>query len=380
MWSKRNRMKMRCCEGGFTLLEILIALFVMSVGIVGVLALFPVGIEASREAMDNMMVSIIGESAIDQMQIYMNVSQIFDSRPGVYKRYYTAVSTGDTSSVSFIQEGGRPPYVTENGANFAGFYLRVLSGTGAGRVALITGASGTTFNVMWTGRGLSAPALDSTSKFVVTRYGFPTTPKPVRVARVTSVGGNSVTVESVYRPGRSPEGWSGGVWGRGYYVIFTSGFARGKIYEVKGNTGSSISMETGSRSLEEDDRVRRGDTLMVLGNDDVLPTYPPNFGKTTIERRWGIRVPPIIYYYTSPRQADEDPDIVKSALYGWAAIISTADAPPGGGATGVATACASARVDIIVFKNYAMSGTNTWYPLSEQPPAIGYVTAYISPL
>jgi prepilin-type N-terminal cleavage/methylation domain-containing protein len=49
-------------QAGFTLIEILIALTVLVVGLVGILALFPVGLHSSRSAIEDSTSSILAES------------------------------------------------------------------------------------------------------------------------------------------------------------------------------------------------------------------------------------------------------------------------------------------------------------------------------
>jgi len=372
-----GRMMTNSNKTGFTLIEILIALFVMAVGIIGVMSAFPVGIEATREAVDNAMVCIIGKSAIDQMQVYMNTSEIFDSRPGVYKRYYTASSGSGGHTVAFVQSGGRPVSANYN-ANFTGFYLNILYGPGTGRVMRISSASGNMFSL--DGSDPPLPNLNEMTKFTVTRYGFPHTWSPIRVARVSSVGGGSVGVRSILRRGNL--GWRGGEWrgtGRNvrFYCMFTSGPAKGRVYQVTSNGSNSVSLRTGRRSLAEDDRVRVGDTILIMGTRDIRPcTYPPNFGQSTLSS-WGT--PPTVQYYLSQNQADQPDGIVRTSLYSWVCIISDAGGPQPA-PTGNIPPAGAARLDVIVYKGYSLSGTNRWRELPSQPASIGYVTAYVSPL
>lgn len=56
MNTRRNR------TSGFTLIEILIALTVLVIGLVGILALFPVGIKSSKSAVEDSTTSILAES------------------------------------------------------------------------------------------------------------------------------------------------------------------------------------------------------------------------------------------------------------------------------------------------------------------------------
>ena len=54
---------------GFSLLEILIALAVMLVGIVGVMSLFPVGLRASKVAENYTLAAILAQQKIDEAKL-----------------------------------------------------------------------------------------------------------------------------------------------------------------------------------------------------------------------------------------------------------------------------------------------------------------------
>ncbi|MBI4614224.1 MAG: prepilin-type N-terminal cleavage/methylation domain-containing protein [Planctomycetes bacterium] len=76
---------------GFTLIEILIALSVLVVGLVGIFALFPVGMAASRGAVEDTSASILAESI--QSSIVISVNQ---SKPGEPIDYWhDGVPTGE---------------------------------------------------------------------------------------------------------------------------------------------------------------------------------------------------------------------------------------------------------------------------------------------
>lgn len=52
----------RRCEGGLTLIEILLALLVMVLGVLGILAVFPHGLQSSRESVEETYAAILSES------------------------------------------------------------------------------------------------------------------------------------------------------------------------------------------------------------------------------------------------------------------------------------------------------------------------------
>ncbi|MDQ7778819.1 MAG: prepilin-type N-terminal cleavage/methylation domain-containing protein [Planctomycetota bacterium] len=54
---------------GFTLLEILIALVVLTVGIMGILAIFPAGIDSTRESTESTIAAVIAQSAHNSLVI-----------------------------------------------------------------------------------------------------------------------------------------------------------------------------------------------------------------------------------------------------------------------------------------------------------------------
>ena len=53
------------CEWGFTLIEIVIALLVLAIGLVGLLALFPVGFDAAARAGDITTATFLAQSLIE---------------------------------------------------------------------------------------------------------------------------------------------------------------------------------------------------------------------------------------------------------------------------------------------------------------------------
>lgn len=56
-------MNSRSGSSGFTLIEILLALVVLTVGLCGLLALFPVGIKSNKESTEDTMAAMVAESA-----------------------------------------------------------------------------------------------------------------------------------------------------------------------------------------------------------------------------------------------------------------------------------------------------------------------------
>jgi len=86
-------------RAGFTLIEILIALVVLLVGIVGILALFPVGIESTRTAVQDSHAAILAESIHHAIVIGMreasgtDVTLVHDGCPNDPMRYTFTLPT-----------------------------------------------------------------------------------------------------------------------------------------------------------------------------------------------------------------------------------------------------------------------------------------------
>lgn len=62
-------MKTKLNRRGFTLIEVVAALGIIAVGLVGLLALFPVGIDASARAGDRSAAAVLGEYVIAQLHL-----------------------------------------------------------------------------------------------------------------------------------------------------------------------------------------------------------------------------------------------------------------------------------------------------------------------
>lgn len=391
--------------GGFTLIEILMAMFIMALGVVGVMSLFPVGLGAVTSAMDSTMSTIIGQNAFAQMQCYMNTSETFDCGMGhplsggsVWRRFRPP----SRSMVLQWVSDGRDQFrywrlygnYVEQQHNLSGYYVRFVKGPGAGQVRRIAAASGNTVTIDTTYEGrlgrLPEGLKVNVSKLIITRYGFPMKWKPPRLAKVASVSGSRVNAASINGTDRDPRteelGWSGGEWDGGkYFILFTSGKGRGRLLRVSG--GVSLNVNTGGVDLVNEDGVAKGDTFVILGCADLKPcTFPPNIGESDDSQfNNRFQTPPVVPYYTSPRtyaskienggQGEPEP-----AEYSYLCIISTGDTPrPPTGSEDTGTA-RTARIDVIVFRGYEMDKDGKWPPLEQQPRAIGFFTGYIPPL
>ena len=135
----------------FTLTEILIAMFILSMGILGIMSLFPVGLDATNRAINNQVVYLAGQTAAAQVNCMVNVSEIFDyrNRQPCF-RVYNATATSISFDATYPWASGgsqlqwQQPFTGSVSRN--GYYLRMTSGSWAGQFAKITstGSNSTT--------------------------------------------------------------------------------------------------------------------------------------------------------------------------------------------------------------------------------------------
>ncbi|MCZ6688030.1 MAG: prepilin-type N-terminal cleavage/methylation domain-containing protein [Planctomycetota bacterium] len=69
-------------ERGFTLMEILVAIFVMSVGLTGIIAVFPAGIKMGSKAVEDTYSGILAQSVIDGLKVAMRENRFEDPKRG----------------------------------------------------------------------------------------------------------------------------------------------------------------------------------------------------------------------------------------------------------------------------------------------------------
>ena len=100
-------------QQGLTLIEILLALIVMVIGIVGILALFPAAMESAKESMEETQAAILAESVAHSLQEAVRFAQ-WDTGTG----QWTVIFTHDL----------------KNGANFVKYQYFRLSPRLVGQV------------------------------------------------------------------------------------------------------------------------------------------------------------------------------------------------------------------------------------------------------
>jgi type II secretory pathway pseudopilin PulG len=85
---------MRRREGGLTLIEILLALVVMMLGLVGILALFPTGLKQGKEAVERTQAALMTESLSEAIALAAG-SAVLDN-PGAANAHYKLTITHDS--------------------------------------------------------------------------------------------------------------------------------------------------------------------------------------------------------------------------------------------------------------------------------------------
>ena len=374
----------------FTLTEILIAMFILSMGILGIMSLFPVGLDATNRAINNQVVYLAGQTAAAQVNCMVNVSEIFDyrNRQPCF-RVYNATATSISFDATYPWASGgsqlqwQQPFAGSVSRN--GYYLRMTSGSWAGQFAKITSTGSNSIGVTWLTLGLSTPP-EPGSTFVVTKWALPRTPGSPRAARVVSAGGSSITAKRPDCPENltwSPN-WTPGefnppsvaVDGR-YFVVFTSGMAKGKVVLLMSNTENTLSVTPGAFSATESStdwfssRVRLNDTFLILGTNEVDSVYP--FGGLPdgrVSAGSDATLP-----FGAARRNVADPAAVPACPYSYAIILSDPvdmnppsttgtrlapipipfDAFDPAGTRRERAAPQAARVDVLVFLNYDYS-------------------------
>ena len=147
---------------GFTLIEVLIAMFIFMLGILGVMSMFPVAMRTASIAMGEMRGNTLGRSALAQLSSDCSVP---------YETGQAAASTSNT-----VVRPAPPAPVTDARA---GYYVTLTGGPGAGQSRLITADDLTTITVNrdWSAMpAWSAP--EAGDSYIITRMGLPDPPLP----------------------------------------------------------------------------------------------------------------------------------------------------------------------------------------------------------
>ena len=109
-------------QAAFTLTEVLISLFVLSVGILGVMALFPVGLDATTRTLDSTTGSVLTQSALAELQYRQDVMEDFETNhnadgvwfdPGLNKTFrFTGKPSHSWNAVFAVPDASIDPQIS----------------------------------------------------------------------------------------------------------------------------------------------------------------------------------------------------------------------------------------------------------------------------
>ena len=143
-----NRDDRRRC-GGVTLVEVVIAIFILTVGILGIISLFPTGYKLGQRAFDRSVGALAARDALpritaglrDNSLSYPSASQTLSSNVQERDRVGTIVDVMNTTTLKCLTRGG------DNDPNYSGltggYYLVMTSGSAAGKLYRITSVTNT---------------------------------------------------------------------------------------------------------------------------------------------------------------------------------------------------------------------------------------------
>jgi len=144
-----NRGDRRRCEG-VTLVEVVIAIFILTVGVLGIISLFPTGYKLGQRAFDRSVGALAARDALPRITAELRRSGGSLSYPSstqtltnnVHERDRVGTISQVVSAISLRckTRGGdyNPSYTGLTG----GYYLVMTSGSAVGKLYRITGASG----------------------------------------------------------------------------------------------------------------------------------------------------------------------------------------------------------------------------------------------
>ncbi len=167
----------RRAERAFSLIEVLIAMFVFLVGVLGVLSIFPVAMSSAGRSTGEVRSTILAQDVVAQMNA--------DSQ-AAYERGVCVDNGGNVFQLKRQVAG----------ADRSGQFVTLTSGLGKWQSRLICQDSGTIMQVVpnWDSTGgWSAPVAGDT--YVVTRIGLPlppATPFGLRSGYVRDIGGDTI--------------------------------------------------------------------------------------------------------------------------------------------------------------------------------------------
>ena len=267
-WRRQGRTR----EAGFNLVEILIAMFIFSIGVLQIMAIFPIAIYSGTRAINQVEGHLLGQTALAVFQ-YELVTPL-EGR---------SVGTGSTSANIVV--AGSPSWYLNQWQDY--FVTALLQGT-VGRETAPIGADADADPTTLSTSLSAAPAVGS--NFSITRRGWPpaATTLEVRECRVNDFDTFARRIRAEYPIGHPNEGspvtsWAVNRW-QNHFVIMLSGRAERKVYEIANSDAAGNLIIEGTASTEvnfEKDRLAKGDRFFIAGHAPAAGypvTIPGNFG------------------------------------------------------------------------------------------------------
>lgn len=168
---------------GLSLIEILIALFVFLIGVLGVLSLFPVAMSTAGKSIGETRATVLARSALDQLKFDCTMP------------YFSGTAdpnANPTKNVEVLSTVAPPaaPAAPNGWGTWQDYYVTITSGPAKGQSRRIRTVVGRTITVdrSWTSVGVASPTetwtapgdliARGTQSFVITRMGLPDAPFP----------------------------------------------------------------------------------------------------------------------------------------------------------------------------------------------------------
>ena len=278
-WRRQERAR----EAGFSLIEILIAMFIFSIGVLQIMAIFPIAIYSGTKAINQVEGHLLGQTALAVFQYEL----ITPLAGGV-------VDTGSTSA-NIVVAGSPSWYLNQ----WQGYFVTALLQGTAGRETAPIGADADADPTTLSTSLSVAPAVGS--NFTITRRAWPpaATTLEVRECRVNDFDTSARRIRAEYPIGHPNEGstvtsWVVNRW-QNHFVVMLSGRAERKVYKIAGSDAAGNLIIDGAASTEvnfEKDRLAKGDRFFIAGHatsgyPDTIPGYfgTPNPSPANVPRR-----------------------------------------------------------------------------------------------
>lgn len=254
-------------SSGVTLVEIILAIFILSVGILSVASLFPVGIRCARGVTDNTQATLTAESALSALQSYMSyytssgaIEYPSDgvNNPVSVMTTRTTDTTLSTPSTQLTCEDleGNAPWGSLPSDHWSGYFAVLRSGSMQGKWFRISGSGSDYLTVDVTsddnGRTISA----GTPLYIS---------RGPRVHYISTIVNSTTFTTKDTLSGSLDYSWEDDFW-NGYYLLFLTGELKGRFYPIT-DTTSGRNLVLSGVDLQQDG-ARVNDLVEIIGNNN----------------------------------------------------------------------------------------------------------------